>query len=119
MARLTIRLTSIILFTVFTLFAGIFAAHSDSSRLRTPRSDASYRNPTDKHKVIVQAEDQDERDSLVAQGGALLEDYGAFSLVSAPLEPADRVTAESKFGSGIRDDLNVLHLRAGAFDTVE
>jgi hypothetical protein len=103
------------------MFVGKFGAHSDSSEQRNNRRvlDASYRSRSTNHKVIVQANEPDLRDSILAEGGSIIEDYGAFVLMSAPQHAADRVSVQSAAGSSVRDDLNLLLLRAGAFDTTE
>jgi len=103
------------------MFAGRFAAHSDSSSQKTsqPVYDASYRGHSPFHKVIVQATEPALRDSILASGGSIVEDYGAFVLMQAPRDAADRVSAESVSGSSVRDDMNALLLRTGAFDTTE
>lgn len=103
------------------MFAGKFGAHSDSSgpRKNRPVFDASYRSRSSSHKVIVQANEPGLRDSILAEGGSVIEDYGGFVLMNAPRDAADRVIVQSSAGSSVRDDLNVLLLRAGAFDTTE
>jgi len=122
MARHLNRIAPIALFVFALMFAGKFGAHSDSSEQRSskrPVFDASYRSRSSNHKVIVQANDSKLRDSILAEGGSIIEDYGAFALMSAPRDAADRVNVQSTGGSSVRDDLNVLLLRAGAFDTTE
>ncbi len=121
MARHFHRITPIALFVFALMFVGKFGAHSDSSEQRNNRPvfDASYRSHSSSHKVIVQANEPELRDSILAEGGSIIEDYGAFVLMSAPREAADRVSFQSASGSSVRDDLNVLLLRAGAFDTTE
>jgi len=96
------------------------AAHSDSTNQHAHRAayDASYRTNLAAHKVIVQANEQALRDSILADGGSIIEDYGAFVLMKAPAASAERVTIESTSGSGVRDDLNALLLRASSFDTL-
>ena len=114
------RITAISLFILALMFVGKFGAHSDSSeRNNRPVFDASYRSHSTSHKVIVQANEPEVRDSILAEGGSIIEDYGAFILMNAPREAADRVALQSASDSGVRDDLNVLLLRAGAFDTTE
>jgi subtilase family protein/Big-like domain-containing protein len=119
MARQLHRITPIALFVFALMVAGTFGAHSDSSGQRTNRPvfDASYRSRSSSHKVIVQANEPELRNSILASGGSIIEDYGAFVLMSAPGEAADRVSLQSAAGSSVRDDLNVLLLRAGAVDT--
>ena len=118
MTRKTFHLTSAAIFILAILSAGGFPAHTDSAQ---PAGrlilDASYRSTSSHfHKVIVRARDQELRDSILAEGGSILEDYGAFALLEAPSESANRLTV-SAAGSSVRDDMNVLLLRAGAFDT--
>ena len=48
----------------------------------------------------------------------MIADYGAFSLFAAPAVATDSV-AQLAEGSGVRDDMNLIELRAGAFDTTE
>ncbi|MFY9610545.1 MAG: S8 family serine peptidase, partial [Blastocatellia bacterium] len=114
------HLISVAIFILAILSAGRFPAHSDSiQRAGGLILDASYRSPSSHvHKVIVQARDHELRDSILAEGGSILEDYGAFALLEAPSESANRLTV-SALGSSVRDDMNVLLLRAGAFDTTE
>ncbi len=121
MARNLYRLAAIALFAFGLMFAGKFGAYSDSSAPQHNRTtfDASYRSRSFTHKVIVQANEQVFRDSILADGGSIIEDYGAFVLMSAPRAVGDSVSTRSASGSGVRDDLNVLLLRAGAFDTTE
>jgi hypothetical protein len=121
MARQFHRITPIALFIFALMFVGKFSAHSDSSALRTNRPvfDASYRSSSSSHKVIVQSNEPELRDAILAEGGSIMQDYGAFVLMSAPRAAADLVGVQSASGSSVRDDLNVLLLRAGAFDTTE
>jgi Subtilase family/Bacterial Ig domain len=121
MARHVLRITTIALFVFALMFAGKFGAHSDSSTERgnRPLFDASYRGHSATHKVVVQANERELRDSILSQGGSIIEDYGAFVLMSATGAAADGVSTQSVAGSSVRDDMNVLLLRAGAFDTTE
>src|SRR5262249_48492766 len=68
-------------------------------------------------KVIVYAEESGLRDALLESGGQLVEDYGAFALMNAPQAAAEQVRAQSRAGSGIRDDMNMVLLKARQFDT--
>lgn len=119
MARHFLRITTIALFVSALIFVGKFGAHSDSTAQRGDRPvfDASYRSHLSTHKIVVQANEPELRDSILSQGGAVIEDYGAFTLMNAPPSAADRVGTQSVSGSSVRDDMNVLLLRAGAFDT--
>ncbi len=121
MARPILRITTIALFIFALMFAGKFGAHSDSSigRGNRPVFDASYRSHSAAHKVVVQANEPELRDSILSQGGSIIEDYGAFVLMSATRAAADGVSTQSVAGSSVRDDMNVLLVRAGAFDTAE
>src|SRR5713101_7709166 len=116
MARQYHRITPIALFIFALMFVGKFSAHSDSSVQRTngPVFDASYRSGSSNHKVIVQANKPELRDAILAEGGSIMQDYGAFVLMSAPRAAADMVSIRSASGSSVRDDLNVLLLRAGS-----
>jgi len=121
MARHFLRITTIALFVFALIFVGKLGAHSDSTPQRRDRPvfDASYRSQLSTHKIVVQANEAELRDSILSQGGSIIEDYGAFTLMSAPRASADSVGTQSVSGSSVRDDLNVLLLRAGAFDTTE
>ena len=119
MARHFLRITTIALFVFAMIFVSKLGAHSDSTAERRDRPvfDASYRSQLPSHKVVVQSNEQELRDSILSQGGSIVEDYGAFTLMSAPRAAADSVGIQSVSGSCVRDDMNVLLLRAGAFDT--
>jgi hypothetical protein len=98
MARFKLHLTSVSFFILAIMFSGWFPSHSDSSRERgrhNPVFDASYRSPSTTHKVIVQASEPQLRDSILAEGGTVIEDYGAFTLMSAPDATASRVSLQS------------------------
>ncbi|MEK6302496.1 MAG: S8 family serine peptidase [Acidobacteriota bacterium] len=119
MSRKLFHFTSAAIFIFAILLAGRFPAHSDSSeRASGPVFDASYRSRTATHKVIVQAGEPELRDSILAQGGAVLAEYGGFELLAAPSDFANRLGVSSA-GSSVRDDMNVLLLSTGAFDTTE
>jgi subtilase family protein/Big-like domain-containing protein len=119
MARHLLRITTIALFVFALIFAGKFGAQSDSTAQRGDRPvfDASYRSHLSTHKIVVQANEPELRDSILSQGGSIIEDYGAFTLMNAPRATADGVGIQSVSGSSVRDDMNVLLLRAGPFDT--
>src|SRR5581483_10973590 len=119
MARFKLHLAILSLFILALIFAGRQPAHSDSSTAQGPRPvfDVSYRSRTAMHKVIVQANDLSLRDQILAAGGAVIEDYGSFALMSAPNAAAESVSTQSLNGSVVRDDMNVLMLRAHSFDT--
>ena len=124
MARHSLRIFPVALFLFALILTGKLTAHSDSftvnSNQRANRGvyDASYRSSSPTHKVIIQANEPALRDSILAEGGSIVEDYGAFVLMRAPASSADRVSIESTSGSSVRDDMNALLLRAGPFDTL-
>ena len=120
MARHWLRIIPVALFFFGLILAGRLTTHSDSTNQHPHRVayDASYRSNLQTHKVIVQANEQALRDSILADGGSIIEDYGAFILMRAPAASAERVDIESKSGSSVRDDLNALLLRASSFDTL-
>src|SRR5215471_4456945 len=104
-----------------SLSGGLAARTGSPSRgTALPGSQAfAYRSRTEKHKVLVDSRDEGLRNRLVYEGASVIEDYGTFRLLSVPSTSADRITAESAAGAAIRDDLNLITLRAGAFDTTD
>ena len=129
MARHFLRIAPAAIFVLALIFIGKLPAHSDSLRNAGATSalpgskpkiyDASYRSHSSSHKVIVEAKDSGLRDSILAEGGRVIEDYGSFALMSAPGSASERVATLSASGSSVRDDMNMLLLRAGALDTTE
>src|SRR6185369_811507 len=69
MVRHLVRITTIALFLFALMFAGRFGAHSDSTARRDDRPvfDASYRRHLSPHKIVVQANEPDLRDSIMAR----------------------------------------------------
>jgi hypothetical protein len=120
MARKIFHLAAIAVSILAIFLAGRFPAHSDSSlHNRGVAFDASYRSHSSTHKVIVQASDHELRDSILAEGGSMVADYGAFALLAAPSESSSLLSITSTAVSSVRDDMNMLLLRAGAFDTTQ
>jgi len=120
MARFKIHFISITLFFIALIFAGRLPAYSDSSKKSKPVHpvyDASYRSPASRHKIVVQSNEQELRDSILQAGGSVIEDYGAFQLMNSPEDAANQVSIQSSAGSSVRDDLNLILLRAHTFDT--
>lgn len=119
MARFKLHLTVLSLFILTLIFAGQMPAHTDSSPTKlAPRIfDATYRSGAAMHKVIVQADDPTLSGSLLSDGATVIEDYGSFVLMSVPANAAETVATQSLAGSAVRDDMNVLLLRAHSFDT--
>jgi hypothetical protein len=124
MARHSLRIFPVALFLFALILSGKLTAHSDSSSLHSNQRanrgvfNAAYRSNSQTHKVIIQANEPALRDSVLADGGSIIEDYGAFVLMRAPAASADRVSIESTSGSSVRDDMNALLLRANPFDTL-
>src|SRR5437867_13280023 len=100
MARQFHRITPIALFIFALMFVGKFSAHSDSSAQRTHRPvfDASYRSGSSNHKVIVQANEPDIRDAILAGGGSIMQGYGALVLTRAPRPAGQLVGSHSGYG---------------------
>ena len=120
MARFKFFLGSIAIFFFAVMFAGHLPAESSSSRPRAaeaPILSASYRSRTANHKIVAYTREEQER--ILVEGGALIADYGAFSLLSAPAAASDFVAAQSGSSAAVRDDMNVILLRTGAFDTMD
>jgi hypothetical protein len=122
MARFKLHLICVSFFILALIFSARSSSHTDSSPGRAPGPlalDSSYRSRSTTHKVIVQASEWELRDAILAEGGATIEDYGAFALMNAPDAMAGRVGLRAASGSAVRDDMNLLLLRARAFDTTE
>jgi hypothetical protein len=119
MSRFKLHLTVLSLFILALIFAGRLPAYSDSSSQKPPHPvfDATYRSRTAMHKVIVQADDMALSGSMLSDGATVIEDYGSFVLMSVPERDAETVSTHSLTGSAVRDDMNVLLLRAHPFDT--
>ncbi|HKS40270.1 MAG TPA: S8 family serine peptidase [Blastocatellia bacterium] len=120
MFRFKLHFISITLFFLALIFAGRFPTRSDSSKnskASRPVYDVSYRSPSTAHKVIVQASERELRDSILQAGGSVMADYGDFALMSAPGDTGNQVSLQSAAGSTVRDDMNLLLLRAHTFDT--
>src|SRR5262249_33113896 len=75
-----------------------------------------YRNSRRRHKAIV-CDGQNQTD-LIDRGATVLEDYGSFALLSVPDESVAGL--EGTAGAGdIRDDMDLILLRAAQFDTAD
>ena len=123
MVRFKFYFGLVAVFAFALMFAGQLPTESNSSSdgiVKPSFVSPSYRSRQARnHKVIVYAHEQELRDKILAEGGSLIEDYDAFSLLSAPSAVADFITAEATSGAAVRDDMNVILLRAGSFDTTE
>jgi subtilisin family serine protease len=121
MTRFILHLSLITVFISAIIFTGQLPARTDSSEsiyAKKPVADISYRSHTASHKVILYAHEQELRNSMVAAGGTLVEDYGAFALFKAPQDAAENLAAQDT-ASSVRDDMNLLLLRAATFDTTQ
>lgn len=129
--RLVTTVVTIALFAAAVSLAGYFPASSDSTsvtQIAAPAQTSAYRSPAPFHKVLVPVDEPARRDALLAAGGRLLAEYDAFSLLQAPAEATaallaagtgtGETTGEST-AAAVRDDMNLLLLRAGAFDTLQ
>ncbi|HKV38582.1 MAG TPA: hypothetical protein VJX67_05160, partial [Blastocatellia bacterium] len=90
----------------------------------TPKPFANYRSPTQTHKAIVDKNDTAVLSGLIASGARLIEDYGSFALYGVPgtsLNPDSGSTnpLDEKSTRAIRDDLNLILLSTGTFDTTQ
>ncbi|HET9530841.1 MAG TPA: S8 family serine peptidase, partial [Blastocatellia bacterium] len=120
MSRSTIRPAAIATLVLVLAFIGLLPARSDSQKPGRiePVADASYRSKSGVHKVVVSKRDQALGDSILAQGGSVIAEYEGFSLLSLPSPALDQMRLESR-SAAVRDDMNLILLRAGAFDTSE
>ncbi|HVF92649.1 MAG TPA: S8 family serine peptidase, partial [Blastocatellia bacterium] len=122
MTRSFFHSTLVLLFLSALAFVGRFPAHSYSSPdfdARASAKDQDYRSRSSSHKIIVHAHEEELRNSVLADGGTVIEEYGGFSLMSASSEIADSLALRSATGSAVRDDMNLIQLRAATFDTTE
>ncbi|HEY7545309.1 MAG TPA: S8 family serine peptidase, partial [Blastocatellia bacterium] len=118
MTRIIIRLSSIaILLSALTLI-GLLPVRSDTGQKRKPQADLSYRSRTATHKMIVYSTEQSLRDQILDEGGQIIEDYESFALMKASTEAIDRISARMGAPT-VRDDMNLVLLRAGIIDTTE
>lgn len=102
------------------MFVGKHPARTDSlDNAKQLVAEANYRSRSSSHKVVVYAHEGELRESLLAEGATLVEDYGGFALLRVPSDTIKRVNLDSARGSGLRDDMNLIFLRAGVFDTTE
>lgn len=122
MSRIIFNLICVAVLALSIAFIGQMPAHTDSvkkSQSKPSIIDASYRSRTGFHKVIVQADEQELRNALLAEGGKVIADYNSFTLMKVPIASSDKEGAQAAMAARVRDDLNVILLRAGAFDTTE
>ena len=103
------------------LFLAITPAASQTSRLEANPSlfnaGIHYRNARGRHKAIVYSADQDLYRGLLDSGATLIDDYGAFALLSVPDSSLQKAEARTGSRPFIRDDMDLILLRAGSFDT--
>lgn len=121
MTRIIIRLSSIAILLSAVVLIGLLPAHSDTDakpQKRKPQADVSYRSRTATHKMIVYSREQSLRNQILAEGGSVIADYESFSLMKAATQSMDRISAQAGPPT-VRDDMNLVLLRAGVFDTTE
>jgi hypothetical protein len=95
-------------------------ASTDTGRLVRPdllKVGPSYRSNQGRHKVTVCSGEQQLYRNLLDQGAKLIEDYGSFALLSVPEALLQGAGTRAWSGFAIRDDSDLILLRAGAFDT--
>ena len=126
MNRIFVHLLAIALFVSTLILAGPFPAQSSDGIKAAEQKSApghSYRSPSRHHKVLVYDNEPALREAILASGGTVLAEYQAFSLLQAPLEAAESLTAQEgsaetrRRTAEIRDDMNLLLLRTGVIDT--
>ncbi len=121
MTRIIIRLSSIAILLSAIVFIGLLPVNSDTaSKPQKPKpwADLSYRSRTATHKMIVYSREPSLRDQILAEGGSVIADYESFSLMKATSQSIDRISAQSGKPT-VRDDMNLVLLRAGVFDTTQ
>jgi hypothetical protein len=78
-----------------------------------------YRNSRGRHKAIVSSSDRDSYRPLLDSGATLIDDYGSFSVLSVPDASLQEAETRTRSSLSIRDDMDLILLRAGPFDTQE
>ncbi|HEU4389709.1 MAG TPA: S8 family serine peptidase, partial [Blastocatellia bacterium] len=82
-----------------------------------------YRSPGDRHKVVVDAADEETLAAAASRGARQVADYGGFKLLVMDSEAVDAVSEspptvlEGRGAATVRDDFNLLLLRSGPIDT--
>ena len=76
-----------------------------------------YRSGHARHKAIVYSGQERLYRELLDQGASLVDDYGSFTLLSVPDASLQLMEAQGAPSHSIRDDMNLILLRAGPFDT--
>ncbi|HEY6328459.1 MAG TPA: S8 family serine peptidase, partial [Blastocatellia bacterium] len=108
----------IVFFAAFIASTPTASSHSDQGSTGS-LSRKPYRSQTTIHKAIVYKNHPEAEQSLLALGGAVSEDYGSFKLLAVPDSAADAIVEKNESGMVLRDDLNLILLRAGTIDTAE
>lgn len=117
MRRFIPHIISISAFVLGASLVGGASVQSDSLQIRDGRQvliDHTYRSETPFRKVVVTAREQELKRVIMSNGGSVIAEYASFSLLSAPGPIADAIP-----GPAVRDDMNVLLLKAGLFDTTQ
>jgi subtilisin family serine protease len=80
-----------------------------------------YRSVAPSHKAIVYNGDEAAKQQLMHIGASVLQDYGSFSLLSVPDSALTSAAADAETSAvtdrTLRDDLNLILLRASTIDT--
>src|SRR5215472_16168865 len=104
-------------FCAILLSGLLFLASTPAASTDLFKSGIRYRNGRDRHKAIVYSSDQDLYRSLLDSGATPIDDYGSFALLSVPDDSLQRAEARTRSNLSVRDDLDLILLRAGPFDT--
>lgn len=121
MTQFALRLSAIALFISGIFLTGYLPAQSDSAKAsigKSPFNRTTYRSRTAFHKVIVSNRDWQLKNTLLAAGGQLVAEYDEFSLIKSPSAATENLSIESADQS-VRDDMNLILLRATEFDTTQ
>ncbi|PYP86034.1 MAG: hypothetical protein DMF61_14450 [Blastocatellia bacterium AA13] len=76
----------------------------------------SYRSNTHLHKVLIDNDNRALQEEIKSGGGTKIADYDSFSLFNASSPIVDGAASRNAV---VRDDMNLILLRAGAIDTTE
>ncbi|HJQ22457.1 MAG TPA: S8 family serine peptidase [Blastocatellia bacterium] len=136
---LLVSLIAVMLFALTAIVAADFSTADDNIRPTAKtlaasrsamRTDArAYRSPGRLRKVIIDANDADALARAAASGATIVADYGSFKLFVMDNDALNIAEIERRADTAteqgaprpftVRDDFNLLLLRAGAIDTTE
>ncbi|MEW6127374.1 MAG: S8 family serine peptidase [Acidobacteriota bacterium] len=121
MTQFLVRLSAIILFIFAIILANFSLVQSDTAKTASTKivaTDHTYRSRAPFHKILINKSQEALKQSALASGGELVADYGEFMLMKAPTEATENMAIESETPV-VRDDLNLITLRAATFDTTQ